>query len=85
MAQTAVIPVEFRLPAVPVADGAPEVPEVRLLRVRPGDVVVIRLQGLVDLDVMDAMAKSMKALFPGNEVVVLEDGAEIEVLRKDGA
>lgn len=84
MAQTAVVPVEFRLPEVPVVGGAPELPEVRVVRVQPGDVLVIRLHGQVTDDVADMLAQTMKKLFPANEGVLLDQGAEIEVLRKDG-
>ena len=68
-----------------VVDGQdlPAVDEVRILRLRPGDTVVVYRSEFLDDDEMALTQASVKEAFPDNVVVVMEGGSRLEVLRRD--
>lgn len=55
----------------------------KVLRLQPGDVVVLRVgHDLSDSEHHDFVER-MQALFPDHKIVVLGPGVELQVLRKD--
>jgi hypothetical protein len=69
-----------------MAPGFQAVPfeSTRILRLQPGDVVVLRvaMSDLSEAEHQDVMDRA-KVFFPDHKVMVLEPGAELEVFRKD--
>lgn len=61
------------------------VEEVRVVRLQPGDVIVLVTSKRLSLDAAEHMREHAQAFFDGHQVVVLEDGLTLEVLREDGA
>lgn len=61
-----------------------EFESVKLLRLHPDDVVVLRVENddLSEQDVAD-VTERLKSTFPSHQVVVLGDGAELQVFRRD--
>lgn len=62
----------------------PTVPDVKILRLLPGDTLVYRCEQRLDDDTYAEIKKHMTERFPGHLVVVLDCGATIEVLRAEG-
>lgn len=56
---------------------------VKLLRLQPGDVVVLRLSGEPSEQDIADITERLKSTFPGHQAVVLSDDAELQVFRKD--
>lgn len=71
--------------AAMTAATAEEVAEVRLLRPRPGDVLVIRLKERLSGDDFAQFTERLEAHFDGSGIkaVVLDPDAELDVVRKD--
>jgi len=68
-----------------IMDGVvlPAVGEVRILRLRRGDTVVLYLDNPLDDDAeYIALEARLKEKFPDNEAVIIS-GARLEVLRRD--
>lgn len=57
--------------------------EVRVLRVQPGDVVVFKNSGKLSMYDAHELHKRMKAFFPGNDILIVDSGGTVEVVRKD--
>jgi hypothetical protein len=55
----------------------------RIMRLQPGDVVVLRVRAELDDETHAQFVAQTKALFPDHQIAVLADGAELEVFRKD--
>lgn len=70
-----------------VPEGLAEigVEEVRVVRLQPGDVIVLATSKRLSMADADDLRDRARAFFDGHRVVVLEDGVTLEVLRKDGA
>lgn len=66
--------------------GAAQLPEVRLLRPQPGDVVVVRLDELSSEQDMHYLSERVREVvkIPDIPVLVLGPGANVEVVRRDG-
>ena len=76
---------------VPVANSsgwrpveATELPEVRILRLQPGDTLLISSQLRLDQAEFDAISKTFAERFPGHPVALLDGGLNLDILRKDG-
>ena len=54
--------------------------EVRLVRLQPGDVVVIRYKQFLSEAAAAFLRDAMRGVFSKNKVVILEEGAEIDIL-----
>lgn len=60
-----------------------EHPEVAVLRVRPGDIIVLRFPRVLSDEEHEHILKQAQATWPDNQVVVLENGVELLLVRKD--
>lgn len=60
-----------------LGDGA----RISVLELHPGDILVVRLLGRATQAQIIGMRDFVKAKFPDNEVMVMEDGADLAVLR----
>lgn len=67
----------------PVGDD-PQSTEVKRLAIRPGDVIVIKLDHFLDDQEFDTLASNFRHVFDGEDyipkVLILEPGAEIGVI-----
>lgn len=61
-----------------------EFPEVRILRLQPGDQLLITMQTRLDDQQFDDFMQSMKACFPDHRCVILDAGATLDILRMEG-
>ena len=61
----------------------PAVPDVQILRLRPGDTLVYRSLDRVSDEEYTDIAARLKKCFPDNLAILLENGAEITVLRAE--
>ena len=59
-----------------------EVTDVNVLRLQPDDVVVVRCDEALQLDVADAVRRQVMTVFPDHQVLVLA-GMHLEVARPD--
>ncbi len=66
------------------AQVPPQFPEVRILRLRPGDVLLLHLPQDIDDMEIDAVMKDMAKAFPGHSCVALDERFGLDVLRKEG-
>lgn len=56
------------------------------ISLRPGDVIVVRLPKKTALELYERIYRRVTSVFPGHEVLVLEETVKIEVARReDGA
>ncbi|MES2341736.1 MAG: hypothetical protein V4597_08660 [Pseudomonadota bacterium] len=55
----------------------PEAVDVRRLRLRPGDVVVVKVEGRLSASDLACIEAELKAKIPDNQVLVIEQGVEI--------
>ena len=63
----------------------PDLPEVRVLRLQPGDAVVLTKRGpTLSAKERHAIERTLRALFPANEVLVVCDG-DLSIVRPDVA
>jgi hypothetical protein len=60
---------------------APEA--VQVLRLEPGDVLVLRYEHKMRPETIDTISQRLKAFFADNRVMVLDGGASIEVVRPE--
>jgi hypothetical protein len=58
-------------------------PEARILRIQPGDAIVLKFDGLLSMQQQADVRVMMNDAFPGVPVLVLDEGTELAVLRKD--
>lgn len=66
-----------------VIDGAAF--EVEVLRLQPGDTLVLRIHTDVIPAQLDEWRAILKAKFPGHEVIILGGGASLSVARVEAA
>lgn len=59
--------------------------EIRVVRLRPGDVVVARSAVALDQEDSREIAEALKSLFPDNKCILLAGGIDIEVVRPEGS
>lgn len=59
-----------------------ELEEVRVLRLQPGDVIVVRIERPVTQVAADTLREKLEEAFPGHKGVIL-DGASMEVIRPE--
>lgn len=62
--------------------AAPELPEVRILRLQPDDVLLLSTKRRLSYAEFDEIEKYAGAAFPGHRCAILEDGMTLDVLRK---
>lgn len=64
-----------------------QLPEVRLLRPQPGDVIVVHVNERVSSQVGHRLAEQVQAAvgIPDISVLVLGPGMDLDVVRRDGA
>ncbi len=80
-ASTSEIPDGIEYKEIPV-DGVPSVfDSVAVVRVQPGDVILFRSPDRLSGETRARIAKMMEAIFPANEIIVLEAEMDIAVLR----
>lgn len=67
---------------LPAGNGSKpiEIDEVQRLRVVPGDVLVLKIQERISHAVRDRLFLEMKRIFPENQVLVLDGGADLVVV-----
>ncbi len=62
----------------------PELPQVRILRLEPGDILVLQHERRLDDLVMNRIREDVRERLPGHPVLVLDDGLTLAaLLRKD--
>lgn len=71
------------------SDVSPEladlgIEEVRIARVEPGDVIVLRTSQVLDVHDANMIRERCSAFFEGHEVVILQDDLSLEIVRKGG-
>ncbi len=62
-----------------------ELDSIKVVNLRPGDVIVIRFETLPTLIHMDRLKDTLKDLFPGHKCLILGDGAKVDVVRPSEA
>jgi hypothetical protein len=66
------------LPDVVTPDG------VEVVRLEPGDVLVFHHPSILSREAVGRIRAEFKALFPHNALLVLDEGARLDVIRPDG-
>jgi hypothetical protein len=67
------------------AEVPAELPEVRILRVQPGDMLVLRHEKMIDAETAAWIRSHMEKQFPDNPCMILDGGITLDaVLRKEG-
>lgn len=61
----------------------PAVPDVQILRLAPGDTLVLNVDHPLDDQEFATLSAQLKEQFPGHRVAILEN-ATLSVLRKEG-
>lgn len=61
-----------------------ELPLVEVVRMQPGDVMVLHVGEKLTDEEFEATVAALKKQFPGNDVIVLESGVHLSVVRRDG-
>ncbi|MFX4223541.1 MAG: hypothetical protein ACMVO3_22715 [Thalassobaculum sp.] len=59
--------------------------EITKLNVEPGDVVVVKTAKVLAPAHRDNLHRKLSGLLPGAEVVILEDGMSLDVVKPEGA
>jgi hypothetical protein len=67
----------------PEGEMLPAVPDVAILRLRPGDFLVVTMHDPLSEHAYSEIARGLKERFPDNPALLLE-GATLSVLRKEG-
>ena len=62
-----------------------ELPEVRILRLQPGDVLVFSCEKFMDDAEVDRIRQQTAARFPGHEAIVLDGGLTLDIARREGS
>lgn len=61
-----------------------ELPHVQVLRLRPDDVIVFHVDSHLSDEQWDNTVTQTKDRFPGHQVMVLDGGMKLSVVRRDG-
>jgi hypothetical protein len=62
-----------------------QLPEVRILRLEPGDVLVVNVPGRLTDDECQELGRRVKESFPDHRIAVLDGGATLDILRTERA
>lgn len=63
-------------------EALPEAERVEIVRVQPGDVIVLTFPGLISQETAERIKRTCESnLFPNNRVMVIGDGARVSVLQ----
>jgi len=54
--------------------------EIASVNINPGDVLVLKSKSFLSADAAKHVSESLKEIFPGHRIVVLEDGLEFAVV-----
>jgi len=57
--------------------------EARVVRLQPGDVIVLSTSKRLTMEAVDVLRERLGELFGDHRVAILEDGLSLEVLRKE--
>src|SRR2546428_6476703 len=79
------------LPVMPRPEGPPpdpvdtspvgiQIEDVKRLTLNPGDVLVVHIPFQAEVGTLRDMARQMEAFLPGNKVLVIAQGVELEVV-----
>ncbi len=60
-----------------------EISSVKSCDLKLGDIIILRTQNTITRDGHDNIIKSMNGIFPYNKTIILEEGMDLEILRKD--
>lgn len=60
----------------------PEVRSVERMALNPGDTIVLTFKGRVRQQTLEIVKATMEGKFPGHKCLVLEEGADIKVIRE---
>lgn len=63
--------------------AAEELPQVHIARLRAGDLIVLHYDKPIDDATVAHIRADLKPRFPENEVLILEDGMTLSIVRKD--
>lgn len=61
-----------------------ELPHVQVLRLQPNDVVVFHVDQHLSDEMYDHTITQTKDQFPGHQVMILDGGMKLSVVRRDG-
>lgn len=61
-----------------------ELPEVRLLRVQPGDVIALFIEKHITDAEFEELSARMRVSFPDNKIALFEGGVKVSILRREG-
>jgi regulator of RNase E activity RraA len=61
-----------------------ELPEVRILRLEPGDVLLITCPQRVDDAMYGEITERMAVMFPGHRCALLDGGLGLDIMRAEG-
>ena len=61
-----------------------ELPHVEVVRLRPGDTLVLHTEGGLSDQEFDEIVTHVKDKFPDNELMIVEGGMRLAVLRREG-
>lgn len=62
-----------------------EIEDIRRIEFKPGDKLVLRIKGHVSFETADKMREQFAKFAPGVPVLILEDGASLDVLSEAAA
>lgn len=54
-----------------------------VVSLKPGDVVLYRVPGAINNAIRAHLVEMLEAVFPNNEIIILENGADVAVLRPE--
>jgi hypothetical protein len=60
-----------------------EIQAIKRLRLRPGDIIVLKTQKVLSHNAFENIRSVVADNFPGHKVLVLEEGMDIEVISKE--
>ncbi len=64
----------------------PELPEVRILRLQPGDILLLTVDRRIsDMEYEEIQARMTGGPFSGHQCAILEGGMTLDILRKEEA
>jgi hypothetical protein len=57
----------------------------QVLRIEPGDVLVMKIPGCLSVAQHERLHAAFEEVFPGYKAIVIEDGADLGVVRQEHA
>jgi len=61
----------------------PNITEVQIAHVQPGDVIVYRSPTAMSPEDVTAVGDRLAEIFPGHQIAILDEGGELQVLRPE--